>query len=76
MEGSPFPQVTFRVTARWQNPKTAVNRRKNLKKAGGPQTVDFGNVVEHHAIFRGFAEVTSRTPTLSAHQNFSNLLGF
>jgi hypothetical protein len=25
-------KVTFRVTSRWQNPKTLVNGRKNLKK--------------------------------------------
>ena len=27
-------QVTFRVTSRWQNPKTVVNGRKNLKNLG------------------------------------------
>jgi hypothetical protein len=43
-------QVTFRVTSRWQNPKTAVNGRKNLKKQEGRKRMIWRALVEFRPV--------------------------
>ena len=72
----PSHRVTFRVTSRWQNPQAVVNGRKNPKNFEGCKRFIFRSVVRNLAVFRGFLEANSRTPTLSDHPGSAKIFRF
>jgi hypothetical protein len=47
-------QVTFRVTSPWQNPKTSVSGRKNLKSLDGRKRLISGALLEITPFFTNF----------------------